>query len=320
MTNRMRHPFRVPRVEKPRAEGRFYLPTGRRLGFAEFGDPSGALVLWFHGTPGGRRQFPLLGRRAAEKLGLRVVVGGPARYRLVRPAPLRGDGRLGHGCRARGRRPRRRAPWRGRPLRRRPVCAGMRRGAPSCRPSRGRGGARRRRSVGRPGRHRHRGHRVGPPVRPGPQCSPPAPGRSGVRGAAAPHPVRRTMPARPTPVRLPRAIGGSFKIPKWKGCSSTTSSCSARATSRPSSTTPDSSGATGASGWPTCRRRCGGGTATPTTSSRCGTLKRRSTSCPTRNSSCGPRRATSAASPPRTRSLSSSDPTCEHRPQPSSKC
>jgi pimeloyl-ACP methyl ester carboxylesterase len=32
------------------------------------------VVLWFHGTPGARRQFPLLGRRAAEKLGLRVVV------------------------------------------------------------------------------------------------------------------------------------------------------------------------------------------------------------------------------------------------------
>lgn len=45
MTNWMRHPFRVPRVEKPRAEGRFYLPTGRRLGYAEFGDPSGAPVL-----------------------------------------------------------------------------------------------------------------------------------------------------------------------------------------------------------------------------------------------------------------------------------
>jgi pimeloyl-ACP methyl ester carboxylesterase len=72
----MRHPFRVPRVEKPRAEGRFYLPDGRRLGFAEFGDPTGKLVLWFHGTPGGRRQFPLIGRRAAEKLGLRVVVLG----------------------------------------------------------------------------------------------------------------------------------------------------------------------------------------------------------------------------------------------------
>ena len=70
----LRHPFRVPRVEKPRAEGRFYLPNGRRLGYAEFGDPSGAVVLWCHGTPGARRQFPLVGRRAAEKLGLRVVV------------------------------------------------------------------------------------------------------------------------------------------------------------------------------------------------------------------------------------------------------
>ena len=88
MTNPMRHPFRVPRVEKPRAEGRFYLPTGRRLGFAEFGDPSGEPVLWFHGTPGGRRQFPLLGRRAAEKLGLRVIISGTTRYGVIRPASL----------------------------------------------------------------------------------------------------------------------------------------------------------------------------------------------------------------------------------------
>ena len=74
LDNPLRHPFRVRRVEKPRAEGRFYLPNGRRLGFAEYGDPSGAVVLWCHGTPGARRQFPPLGRRAAEKLGLRVVV------------------------------------------------------------------------------------------------------------------------------------------------------------------------------------------------------------------------------------------------------
>ena len=73
-SNPLRHPFRVPRVEKPRSEGRFYLPNGRRLGYAEFGDPSGVVVLWFHGTPGARRQFPLVGRRAAMKLGLRVVV------------------------------------------------------------------------------------------------------------------------------------------------------------------------------------------------------------------------------------------------------
>jgi hypothetical protein len=58
--NPWRHPFGVPRIEKPRAEGRLYLPNGRRLGYAEYGDPSGEVVLWFHGTPGGRRQFPLL--------------------------------------------------------------------------------------------------------------------------------------------------------------------------------------------------------------------------------------------------------------------
>jgi pimeloyl-ACP methyl ester carboxylesterase len=74
LSNPLRHPFRVPRVETPLAEGRVYLPDGRRLGYAEFGDPSGAVVLWCHGTLGARRQFPLLGRRAAERLGLRVVV------------------------------------------------------------------------------------------------------------------------------------------------------------------------------------------------------------------------------------------------------
>jgi pimeloyl-ACP methyl ester carboxylesterase len=72
--NPLRHPFLVLPAEKPRAEGRFHLPHGRRLGFAEYGDPAGEVVLWFHGTPGGRRQFPLCGRRAAEKLGLRVVL------------------------------------------------------------------------------------------------------------------------------------------------------------------------------------------------------------------------------------------------------
>ncbi|CAM2951260.1 alpha/beta hydrolase [Mycobacterium intermedium] len=74
LTNPLRHPFRVPRVEKPRAEGRFFLPDGRRLGYAEFGDPSGPVVLWFHGSPGARRQFPLVGRRAARELGLRVIL------------------------------------------------------------------------------------------------------------------------------------------------------------------------------------------------------------------------------------------------------
>jgi pimeloyl-ACP methyl ester carboxylesterase len=74
LSNPLRHPFGVPRVETPLAEGCVCLPDGRRLGYAEFGDPAGAVVLWFHGTLGARRQFPLLGRHAAERLGLRVVV------------------------------------------------------------------------------------------------------------------------------------------------------------------------------------------------------------------------------------------------------
>ncbi|MDG4663462.1 alpha/beta hydrolase [Mycobacterium sp. 236(2023)] len=73
-SNPWRHPPGVPRCEPPRAEGTFFLPDGRRLGYAEFGDPTGPVVLWFHGTPGGRRQLPIVGRRAAEKLGLRVVL------------------------------------------------------------------------------------------------------------------------------------------------------------------------------------------------------------------------------------------------------
>ncbi|ANI37892.1 alpha/beta fold hydrolase [Mycolicibacterium vaccae] len=74
LSNPWRHPPGVPRCEPPRAEGTFFLPDGRRLGYAEFGDPTGPVVLWFHGTPGGRRQLPIVGRRAAEELGLRVVL------------------------------------------------------------------------------------------------------------------------------------------------------------------------------------------------------------------------------------------------------
>jgi pimeloyl-ACP methyl ester carboxylesterase len=63
----------------------------RRLGYAEFGDPDGRLVLWFHGTPGARRQIPPVGRRAAEDLGIRLVTverpgvgaSSPHHYRQV---------------------------------------------------------------------------------------------------------------------------------------------------------------------------------------------------------------------------------------------
>jgi pimeloyl-ACP methyl ester carboxylesterase len=73
MIGDMLRPIGVPDSPPPRLEGTMPLPDGRRLGYAEFGDPRGGLVLWFHGTPGARRQVPPAARRAADELGLRIV-------------------------------------------------------------------------------------------------------------------------------------------------------------------------------------------------------------------------------------------------------
>lgn len=47
--------------------------AGRVLGIAEFGDPDGLPVLWFHGTPGSRRQVPFAARDHAAAHGLRLI-------------------------------------------------------------------------------------------------------------------------------------------------------------------------------------------------------------------------------------------------------
>ncbi|MGH8977679.1 MAG: alpha/beta fold hydrolase [Acidimicrobiia bacterium] len=49
------------------------MADGRRLGFAEYGPTTGRPVLWFHGTPGGRRQIPAVARVAAEERGVRLI-------------------------------------------------------------------------------------------------------------------------------------------------------------------------------------------------------------------------------------------------------
>jgi pimeloyl-ACP methyl ester carboxylesterase len=69
----LRQPFGIAPSPPPRLEGTVTLPDGRRLGYAEYGAPRGPLVMWFHGMPGARRQVPVSGREAAERLGLRVV-------------------------------------------------------------------------------------------------------------------------------------------------------------------------------------------------------------------------------------------------------
>ena len=57
----------------PRVEGTVRLADGRALGFAEFGQPNGKVVFWFHGTPGARRQIPPEARLAAQERGVRLI-------------------------------------------------------------------------------------------------------------------------------------------------------------------------------------------------------------------------------------------------------
>jgi pimeloyl-ACP methyl ester carboxylesterase len=66
-------PIGIAPTPPPRLEGIINLAGGRRLGYAEYGEPSGTLVLWCHGMPGARRQVPLGARDAAARLGLRIV-------------------------------------------------------------------------------------------------------------------------------------------------------------------------------------------------------------------------------------------------------
>lgn len=60
-------------VPLPLHEDTITLADGRKLGWAEYGDPKGRPVLWFHGTPGARRQVPPDTGGAAAARGLRVL-------------------------------------------------------------------------------------------------------------------------------------------------------------------------------------------------------------------------------------------------------
>ena len=53
-------------------EGQVRLPDGRCLSYAEFGIPSGPLVLYFHGTPGARLEGELIHEEATAR-GVRLV-------------------------------------------------------------------------------------------------------------------------------------------------------------------------------------------------------------------------------------------------------
>ena len=60
-------------ITAARLEGTVRVREGRKLGIAEFGTPDGQPIIWFHGTPGARRQVPEEARRIADARGLRIV-------------------------------------------------------------------------------------------------------------------------------------------------------------------------------------------------------------------------------------------------------
>jgi pimeloyl-ACP methyl ester carboxylesterase len=63
----------LTQLTPPRFEGSLDIAPGRSLGYAEYGPSSGRPILWFHGTPGGRRQISPRARRAAQERGIRLI-------------------------------------------------------------------------------------------------------------------------------------------------------------------------------------------------------------------------------------------------------
>ncbi len=60
-------------LKRPALEGTVAVRGDRRLSFAEYGSPRGEAVVWMHGTPGARRQIPVVARAYAAEHGLRIV-------------------------------------------------------------------------------------------------------------------------------------------------------------------------------------------------------------------------------------------------------
>jgi pimeloyl-ACP methyl ester carboxylesterase len=60
-------------ITAARHEGTIRVREGRQLGIAEFGPVTGRPVVWFHGTPGARRQVPDEARLIAAAEGIRII-------------------------------------------------------------------------------------------------------------------------------------------------------------------------------------------------------------------------------------------------------
>src|SRR4029453_5045133 len=71
MLNRSREQEAAP--ARPALEGSVAVRDGRRLSFAEYGAPRGPALIWFHGTPGSRRQIPLDAAAYPAESGIRII-------------------------------------------------------------------------------------------------------------------------------------------------------------------------------------------------------------------------------------------------------
>lgn len=71
-----------------RVEQTVRLADGRQLGYAEFGDPNGRPVLYFHGSPGSRLEGRLSGPEA-ERRGIRIIAPDRPGFGLSDPKPGR---------------------------------------------------------------------------------------------------------------------------------------------------------------------------------------------------------------------------------------
>ncbi len=60
-------------LRPPRFEGAFHLRDGRDLGYAEYGPATGRPLVWFHGTPGARRQIAPRARQLADERNVRIL-------------------------------------------------------------------------------------------------------------------------------------------------------------------------------------------------------------------------------------------------------
>lgn len=60
-------------LQPPRFEGTIRIDGHRQLGYAEYGPTTGRPLIWFHGTPGARRQISPQARTAADRRNVRII-------------------------------------------------------------------------------------------------------------------------------------------------------------------------------------------------------------------------------------------------------